>query len=84
MTLQDWCRRSHAECLAVQLPGRSMHSTEPFLTSLQEAARQLLPVVASRLQDTPYIVGHASHNLFSCLCMHMLTVVMLQLHSCAG
>lgn len=54
--LQDWCRHHGAECLAVQLPGRGMRAKEPFLPSLQEAARQLLPVVASLLQDTPYIV----------------------------
>lgn len=54
--LQEWCRRKGAECLAVQLPGRAMRTAEPFLTSAQQLATELLPVVASRLQDTPYIV----------------------------
>ncbi|DBA87618.1 TPA: hypothetical protein ACH3X1_004636 [Trebouxia sp. C0004] len=54
--LLDWCRKNGAECLAVQLPGRGMRSKEPFLTSAQEAAQQLLPIIASRLAQTPYIV----------------------------
>ncbi|KAL3140709.1 hypothetical protein ABBQ32_005265 [Trebouxia sp. C0010 RCD-2024] len=54
--LLDWCRQVGAECLAVQLPGRGMRAKEPFLPSMQEAVRQLLPVLASRLQDTPYVV----------------------------
>ncbi|KAL3147970.1 hypothetical protein ABBQ38_014265 [Trebouxia sp. C0009 RCD-2024] len=54
--LLDWCRQVGAECLAVQLPGRGMRTKEPILPSTQEAARQLLPILASRLQDTPYIV----------------------------
>lgn len=61
--MQEWCRDNQAECLAVQLPGRGMRGKEPFLPSLQEAARQLLPVVASRLQDTPYVVRYAPHHL---------------------
>jgi len=34
-----------------------MRSKEPFLTSAQEAAQQLLPIIASRLAQTPYIVS---------------------------
>lgn len=54
--LLDWCRKNGAECLAVQLPGRGLRTKEPFLTSPQEAAQQLLPIIASRLAQTPYIV----------------------------
>lgn len=54
--LLEWCRENAAECLAVQLPGHMMRGGEPFLTSPQEVAAQLLPVVASRIQDTPYVV----------------------------
>ena len=62
---QDWCCNNDAECLAVQLPGRGTRAKEPFLPSTQEAAKQLLPVVASRLQDTPYLVQ---------LCLHAAAV----------
>ena len=34
-----------------------MRSKEPFLTSPQEAAQQLLPIIASRLAQTPYVVS---------------------------
>ncbi|KAA6425939.1 MAG: Oleoyl-(acyl-carrier-) hydrolase [Trebouxia sp. A1-2] len=54
--LLDWCRKNGADCLAVQLPGRGMRSKEPFLTSMQEAAQQLLPIIATRLVQTPYVV----------------------------
>ena len=64
--LQDWCSHHGAECLAVQLPGRGMRVKEPFLPSMQELARQLLPVVASLLQDTPYIVCYAVQDCLIC------------------
>ena len=50
--------------MAVQLPGRVMRSAEPFLTSAQQLATELLPIVASRLQDTPYVVSrlHCYHT----------------------
>ena len=41
----------------MQLPGRGLRTKEPFLTSPQEAAQQLLPIIASRLAQTPYIVS---------------------------
>ena len=55
-SLQDWCRGHQAECLAVQLPGRNMRRSEPFLGSCQEVAQALFPVVASRLSNMPYYV----------------------------
>ncbi len=58
--LQEWCRRSMAECLAVQPPGRNMRMREQPITSCQHMAAALLPVVASRLCNTPYIVRHSN------------------------
>ena len=69
---QGWCRKNEVECLAMQLPGRGMRSKEPFLASPQEAAQQLLPVVADRLADAPYVVclaptmPHPTLLLFTC------------------
>ena len=54
--LQEWCRDNCAECLAVQPPGRNMRMKEDIITSPQDMAQQLLPVVGSRLATTPYIV----------------------------
>jgi surfactin synthase thioesterase subunit len=53
---QEWCRANGAECLAVQPPGRAMRNKEEMVNSAAELAAQLLPIVASRLQQTPYIV----------------------------
>lgn len=55
--MQEWCRANAAECLAVQPPGRAMRAKEDCITSPQELARQLLPIVASRLHSVPYIVS---------------------------
>jgi surfactin synthase thioesterase subunit len=41
----------------VQLPGRAGRLREPPLPSCQALAAALLPVVASRLLDTPYVVS---------------------------
>lgn len=59
---QEWCRASGGECLAVQPPGRGMRSKEPCITAPQALARQLLPVVASRLAAVPYVVSGSSSN----------------------
>ena len=40
----------------MQLPGRAMRSKEASVTSATELAAQLLPIVASRLVDAPYMV----------------------------
>lgn len=40
----------------MQPPGRNMRSREPPLTTCRELAAALLPVVASRLLDAPYVV----------------------------
>ena len=53
---QEWCRANGAECLAVQPPGRAMRNKEKPVNSAAELAAQLLPIVASRLRQTPYIV----------------------------
>lgn len=58
--VQDWCRANNAECLAVQPPGRNLRSKHTFADSAASLAKELLPVVASRLASTPYvIVGHS-------------------------
>ena len=58
--LLDWCRKNGAEMLAVQLPGRANRLREKFHVSPQDAAKALLPILASRLIDVPYIVvGHS-------------------------
>ena len=49
-----------AECLAVQPPGRNMRMREQPITTCQHMAAALLPVVASRLCNTPYIVRHSN------------------------
>lgn len=54
--LLEWCRANHAECLAVQPPGRAMRLHEPCAASCQDLAAALLPVVASKLYDTPYVI----------------------------
>lgn len=54
---QDWCRANAAECLAVQPPGRNTRSREAPFTTCRELAAALLPVVASRLLDAPYVVS---------------------------
>ncbi|KAL4451499.1 hypothetical protein ABPG75_007161 [Micractinium tetrahymenae] len=54
--LLEWCRANGAECLAVQPPGRNMRGKEPPLTTCASLAAALLPVVASRLLDVPYVV----------------------------
>ena len=40
----------------MQPPGRAMRSKEASVTSATEMAAQLLPIVASRLMETPYMV----------------------------
>ena len=63
--LLEWCRDNRAECLAVQLPGRGTRLREEFLTSAVNAAAVLLPIVASKLIDTPYVVvGHSVVRLW--------------------
>ncbi len=44
----------------MQPPGRNMRSREPPLTTCRELAAALLPVVASRLMDAPYVVSGLS------------------------
>lgn len=43
--------------LAVQPPGRNMRIRERPITTCQHMAAALLPVVASRLATTPYVVS---------------------------
>ncbi|EIE19364.1 alpha/beta-hydrolase [Coccomyxa subellipsoidea C-169] len=58
--LLEWCRENDAECLAVQPPGRNMRMKEPCITTCRHMAAALLPVLAPKLLDTPYIViGHS-------------------------
>lgn len=61
--LLEWCRAAGAECLAAQLPGRAMRLGEPRLASCREAAAALLPVLASRLAEAPYVVSEEGQLL---------------------
>lgn len=63
---QEWCRAHSAECLAVQPPGRNMRNKEKPLTSAVDLANMLLPVVATRLLSTPYVV---------CFCLEDISIV---------
>ncbi|PSC76020.1 alpha beta-hydrolase [Micractinium conductrix] len=54
--LLEWCRANGVECLAVQPPGRLLRGREPPFTRCCDIAEALLPVVASKLIDTPYVV----------------------------
>ncbi|CAL8468350.1 g7890 [Coccomyxa elongata] len=54
--LLEWCRSNGAECLAVQPPGRNMRMKEACITTCRHMAAALLPVLAPKLQQTPYIV----------------------------
>ena len=65
--VQEWCRANGAECLAVQPPGRNMRGKEAPLTTCQALAAALLPVVASRLLEAPYVVRSSSSQQ-SCSC----------------
>ena len=59
----------------MQLPGRNMRSKEAPLTSCQAVAQALLPVVASKLAGTPYIVRFTpepSHALSPQCCRSLL------------
>lgn len=62
---QEWCSAHGVECLAVQPPGRLLRGREPPFTRCCDIAEALLPVVASKLIDTPYVVrrGRNSHYL---------------------
>ncbi|PNH10334.1 Linear gramicidin dehydrogenase LgrE [Tetrabaena socialis] len=62
--LLEWCRATGVELLAVQLPGRGARSKEPFITTAQGIAQELLPVVAASLASgVPYVM--LSHS-FGC------------------
>lgn len=41
----------------MQPPGRNMRMKEANITTCRHMASTLLPVVVSKLQDTPYIVS---------------------------
>ena len=47
----------------MQLPGRNSRRHEAFLTSPQEVAEALLPVVASSVASVPYVVGSQEWGL---------------------
>ncbi len=54
---QGWCRSNGAECLAMQPPGRNMRMKEACITTCRQMTAALLPVLAPKLQQTPYIVS---------------------------
>jgi hypothetical protein len=58
--VQEWCRANGAECLAVQPPGRNLRGKEAPLTTCQALAGALVPVVASKLLEAPYVVRSSS------------------------
>lgn len=55
--LLEWCRENKAECLAPQYPGRGMRMKDARITCARDMAAALLPVVASKLYDTPWVVS---------------------------
>ncbi|GIL69908.1 hypothetical protein Vretifemale_675, partial [Volvox reticuliferus] len=72
--LLEWCRTCGVELLAVQLPGRGSRSREPFLTSAQAAANEILPVVTPLLQSgVPYAV--LSHSFGVWISFELLRAV---------
>ncbi|PRW20885.1 Monothiol glutaredoxin- chloroplastic [Chlorella sorokiniana] len=71
--LLDWCRANVAECLAVQPPGRNTRSREPPFTACRDLAAALLPVVASRLLDAPYVV--VAHSVGTWVAYELLRAV---------
>lgn len=78
-TVQDWCRANAAECLAVQPPGRNTRSREAPITTCRELAAALLPVVASRLLDAPYVVSGSDSWSFAALaCVRCTCAVQCQ------
>ncbi|KAL4515951.1 hypothetical protein Ndes2526B_g00665 [Nannochloris sp. 'desiccata'] len=54
--LLEWCRENQVECLAPQYPGRALRLHEPRITTAADMAAALLPVVASKLYDTPWVL----------------------------
>ncbi|EFJ44187.1 hypothetical protein VOLCADRAFT_118842 [Volvox carteri f. nagariensis] len=72
--LLEWCRSSDVEMLAVQMPGRGSRAREPFITTAQAAARELLPVVQPLLESgVPYAV--LSHSFGTWICFELLRAV---------
>jgi hypothetical protein len=80
---QEWCRANRAECLAVQPPGRAMRLREPCATSCQDLAAALLPVVASKLYDTPYVV-RCPRSCSLCSAVHVCPLPAARSHVLAG
>jgi medium-chain acyl-[acyl-carrier-protein] hydrolase len=54
--LLEWCRENQVECLAPQYPGRALRLQEPRITKATDMAAALLPIVASKLYDTPWVL----------------------------
>ena len=54
--LLEWAKEKGWTVLAAQLPGRMARAREACLSSCAEVARQVLPLVASRLARAPYVV----------------------------
>ena len=60
--LLAWCRRNDAEVYALQLPGRGKRESEKRITSAQEVASTILPIVYEAIirDDVPYVtVSHS-------------------------
>eukprot|EP01023_Acetabularia_acetabulum_P018510 TRINITY_DN1933_c0_g2_i2.p1 TRINITY_DN1933_c0_g2~~TRINITY_DN1933_c0_g2_i2.p1 ORF type:complete len:331 (-),score=58.89 TRINITY_DN1933_c0_g2_i2:289-1281(-) len=56
--LLNWCRQNEAELLSVQYPGRANRLKETSITSAQQMAQALLPILSGRLSEknVPYVV----------------------------
>ena len=73
---QEWCRANGAEVHAVQPPGRNLRGREPPLTTAAGLAAALLPVVASRLAEAPYVI--VAHSVGTWVAYELLRLVQAQ------
>ena len=58
--LLEFCKKHGAELLAVQLPGRANRRDERCIFEIRKVAEELLPIIAPKLADVPYVcIGHS-------------------------
>ena len=58
--LLEWAKKNDAEVLSVQYPGRANRKSETYAFEIWQIVEPLLHVVASKLDDVPYVVvGHS-------------------------
>jgi len=68
--LLEWCKANDAEVLSVQLPGRAARKDESFIFEIRKVAQALLPIVAGKLADVPYVC--IGHSLGTWICHELL------------